>query len=44
MEFELRKWRHEDQRSGSSQIMQIYSKLRNTFPNPYTLACSVVCR
>jgi [ribosomal protein S5]-alanine N-acetyltransferase len=40
MEFELRKWRHEDAEdvAAVANNAKIASKLRNVFPNPYTLA------
>ena len=40
MEFELRKWRHEDAEdvAAVANNANIAANLRNTFPNPYTLA------
>ncbi len=40
MEFELRKWRHEDAEEVAvvANNANIAANLRNTFPNPYTLA------
>ena len=40
MEFELRKWRHEDAEDVAevANNANIAANLRNTFPNPYTLA------